>query len=385
MSFDRLRIALFLLCLTLPLAGYLLGLRSTPESILANEKRLAAETPRWPGLSELPEITTQIEDYWNDYFGFRMELVGANNRFQAALPGYLGSVTDDPRVLIGEDGWYFLWSQENILEQYLGQDLWDADERALWMRGLENLRTYLEADDTRFLFVLLPNKHSVYSEHLPAWARRRGAVTQYDQVLGGLAENGRIEHLGMLETLLRAKRLEERPIYYRTDSHWNLAGAYRSYLGIAARLEEMGVSLDPVLPDEVKRWYEPRPNKGDLILMMGPQIEAEDEEARFQLLQREAPADGAKVLVVHDSYTDIMVPFLDRSFGVVTYLPVTELARFEALYLETRPDVVVWILVERLLNQPLLPQALQSLPAAPVPPAVAAEGGDPAPATDRTW
>ena len=85
----------------------------------------------------------------------------------------------------------------------------------------------------RFVFVVAPNKHTVYPEQLPAGLGRSDTSTRLDQLAAALHERGE-PFVDLRPVLMELK--QSRRAYQRLGTHCNDVGAHAAYLAIGRRL-----------------------------------------------------------------------------------------------------------------------------------------------------
>ncbi|MEG2455817.1 MAG: DHHW family protein [Oscillospiraceae bacterium] len=197
-------------------------------------------------------------------------------------------------------------------------------------------------------FSLIPGKVSAWADRLPEGAPNDD---EYAYILRGEETDAKwIDSYGPL----MAHRNED--IYYRTDHHWTSLGAYYGYAAIA---QGMGFSPTP-LTDYTKtvqsteffgstfsssgvRWVKPDTietyvpgtsatvtNYFDVKAEPGtmydlPKLAVKDKYAMFfggnkpltVIKSTVAPKEAPKLLVIRDSYSDSMAPFLTANFSEI--------------------------------------------------------------------
>src|ERR1043165_2458479 len=148
--------------LWMPLVDWCFHLDHSP---VPNENRALAQSPSFSVAFANPrEFFSQCEAYYRDHFGFRNRLVRWSNRWKNRWfkESTLSAVTT------GAQGWLF-FTGDYMLDNYLGQKhLSDADLEH-WKQLLEKRRDWETADGAKYIFVVTPDKHSIYPEYLPAW------------------------------------------------------------------------------------------------------------------------------------------------------------------------------------------------------------------------
>jgi hypothetical protein len=365
---DALVAAAFVLALAIAGAGAWSG---RERSELAYEQRRAAPWPSWREAGGARAATAAFERAFGDRFAGRPALVRAHHATKAIGFG----VAPVPKVMLGRDGWlYFLGEDARALDRHFrGTAPFDAAPEAV---ASEFARRHdaLAARGIAYVVVVVPDKFSVYPEHLPGWVVR-AAQTPLDRVSAAVSAQRRVRFLDLRAPLVAAK--DGTPVYYLTDSHWNVRGAA---IGYDALMREVQAALPGrvagivpvVLPD-----YDPRTDRysGDLANMLGlPRHFREPDRASFWKLLQAAPSRCARRLdapassdaieawgcdraglpdawVLRDSMAIPLVPMLAENFRRATFVSTRalDLPAIEA----ARPDIVIEQLVERALGHAL--------------------------------
>src|SRR5689334_6007171 len=119
-------ILLFGALLLVPAMAQLAGLGQS-----SGENRTLAPLPKLSKFKDLADLTRASENYVNDRFGLRSQLVHANS-----LLHYRLGLSTSKDVVIGKDGWLF-YTADRILEQHTGADIFKPDELDKWVRQME--------------------------------------------------------------------------------------------------------------------------------------------------------------------------------------------------------------------------------------------------------
>src|SRR5215467_1988134 len=208
-------VLVFLVAICLPAADVLLDLDPTR---LAEKRRLAP--PPVSRLSQPIEVsyTGAFEFWWNDGFGFRRSLVVAYSRTLLAL-----GVSSTPSVIIGKSGWLFFAGDE-ALASYRAVRPFTEAEVVRWQRRMEQRQAWLAERGIRFLVVIAPNKETIYPEFMPARLNRVRETTRLDQLMAQMRPRSSVAIIDPRGALRSAKA--DGALYFRTDTHWNGAGAW---------------------------------------------------------------------------------------------------------------------------------------------------------------
>ncbi|HEX7569470.1 MAG TPA: hypothetical protein VF492_03095 [Verrucomicrobiae bacterium] len=195
---DLALISLFALFLLLPLLDLAFHLDpSAPPS----ENRLPAALPHRPdGFAGLKKFFADWEIYFNDHFGFCKTLVNWHNRFKWSL----FQEQNANNVLVGTGGWIYL-AERRMIEHFCGTLPFTEPELQAWQKLLEHRRNWLAQRGVKYIFVLAPDKHSVYPEFLPVWLKDLGGRTRADQFFDYMQAHSTVAVLDPRPVLFAAK------------------------------------------------------------------------------------------------------------------------------------------------------------------------------------
>jgi alginate O-acetyltransferase complex protein AlgJ len=377
---DGLLVLLFVVALVLPVADLATEGALDPALPLV-ENRVLAERPSWSWDVALGRsFTGPFEDWFDDHFGFRTTLL----RWNAALHLFGLGVSVSPSVAVGEEGWLFL--TDLAAEYHRSESLFTPTELERWRVMLEARAAWVAERGGEFLFVLAPNKHSVHGEYLPGSLARRGGVSRADQLLSHLRERSDVPYLDLRATLEAAT--EDGPIYYATDSHWNLRGARLAYETILGELATLWPVLAPV-GDEA---FPPGPLMGpggDLARMLGVEHLVTEHDRSGEVLTKRwrrteelvvpgvplgsvnrantyvtevADARLPSAVILRDSFMNTLAPLLSNHFRRALYVDVDGRLPFPWELIEReRPELVLTVMVERMLQGPSIPAPADAL------------------------
>ena len=213
----------FLVLCTVPMAALLLMGPTEPAAnqTLASMPQL---TDRNGAFND--EYLTELSEYVDQRFGFRQELITAEAKLTAAV--FRESSTDS--VILGKDGWLFY---SDTLDDYQGSA--PMPDRAIWSaaRTLALVQEQAAARGASFLFVMAPNKNTLYPQFMPDRYPRSDRPSNWDRLQAQLDREG-VAYVDLVDVL----SAQPEPVYYRTDSHWT---PYGSALAHDAILSALGV------------------------------------------------------------------------------------------------------------------------------------------------
>ena len=335
--------------------------------ILAGFPERTDDPNRWQ------EYLLQVERYYGDHFGFREPLIAFDLMIKRVLFAEMG-----PNVLPGREGWLYLTRDCNIdtLNDCLGVTRFSPAQLKVRQASLEERRDRLAAQGIKYLYVIAPNKESIYPEYLPGWLKP-SATNKVDQFVEHMRVHSTVPVLDLRPVLREAR--QHLPVYYKTDSHWNLPGALVASEAIITNQSNQIPGLVPLKLEGFE--IQPVPGTdGDLVRMAG-EANGEDDN-NFVLIpgsslpQLEFSSSGTnqigwpqiwsipvpenkevttiinnqrthRVLVFGDSFAVKLQPFLGFHFGQVIF---SREHFSEAEVMKAKPDLVIEEAVERLLH-----------------------------------
>jgi hypothetical protein len=394
---DGALVVAFGVLLVLPAAwnpdGWMSG---TARSENRNRNALPKLTRQLVALKRYPD---QFEAYYCDHFGGRNTLISWLNVTQVEWL----RVSSSPRVILGKNNWLF-YTDLPVTKDWEATAPLTLGQLASWKEILEARRNWLAARDIRFLFVLVPEKQSIYPENLPRGLRPHFMTqTRLGQLADYLKGRTDVPIVDLREPLQRAKASER--LYDQTDTHWNDRGAYVGYQTMMATLGTWFRELKPVPRSALVEQTSCGPG-GDCARMLGLSDRWREEHLSLQLREpwrwhsAKTGADGPtanlappyatelddaglpRAVAFCDSFTMAMMPLLSNHFHRVLYI-WQHFPGFDTDLVEReRPDVVIQEMVERKLQYPDLVEHNQ-LP--PIPEETVVEPPEPVCRTARSW
>ncbi|MDH5526402.1 MAG: hypothetical protein OEY97_03750 [Nitrospirota bacterium] len=231
---NRLLAALFLGILAAPLAALPGGSgNDLADMETAEKRRMAAFPPRPHSVAELNAFPGRFGDWFGDHMGLRRTLVQTHNRVRLLGLG----TSPSPQAVVGRDGWHF-YAHEAAMRGYRRQFPFTTEQLIRWQHTLEARRDWLAERGIQYLFVVVPDKATVYGEFMPARITRQDNPTRLDQFLAHMAAHSSVPVLDLRPALLAAKG-GDTPLYRKTDSHWNEYGGFVGYRELMRRVGAM--------------------------------------------------------------------------------------------------------------------------------------------------
>lgn len=270
------------------------------------------------------------------------------------------------KLRLGRDGWLF--SVEELQFEPKA-----AEHQAARLAILAQANQALQAQGVRLVVALVPDKARMLSRLLadgqyPAWQ-----VSRYEDALASLRQQG-LSALDLRPALSSAS--PDQAMYYRSDTHWNQAGAQSAAQALAASIRAMKLEL-PARSFSTAASGPVAERTGDLLRMMGvgdmpawlrPPA---DSEAPQSTTQGESTVSGGlfdvqavPVVLIGTSYSlrGNFHGFLQQALGAEVLNAAKDGAGFMAsakayfaddAFKTAKPQLIVWELPERMLSAPL--------------------------------
>jgi alginate O-acetyltransferase complex protein AlgJ len=326
-------------------------------------------TAAWPPPALARDFPPAFDRAFSDRFGGRDALVRLHHGGLLRVFG----VSSLDTVMVGNDGWYYWLGEDgrSLDRHYRATRDFPQTEVDGTVKELARRSEWLASKGIAYVVVVVPDKFTIYPEHLPSWVAPSGKPTPYDRVRDALARDGRVAFVDLRPPLLSAKSRER--VYFKTDSHWNYNGAVVGYEALMRTVQaKLGDKLRGVAPAK-RPAYTPGVDyySGDLLQMLGmPRIREDDvvplgkvlgDKTRCAVRTDKGEFPGfefyacdkpglPRAVVLRDSMAIALIPLLSENFARVVYVSSRALDR--ELIEREKPDIVIEELVERSLHAP---------------------------------
>lgn len=366
-------IFVFIIWICIPIFGSVFG---WDISDTIGEKRRLARCPVL-GIDPIKTIPDKFESFYQDHFGFRNGLIRSHNWIRYKL--FKGASYG--KVFFGKGNWLFL-AKSGTIADYLGQEPLTPDELDIWKNKLEQRQRWLSGKGIRYLFVIAPNKLTIYPEMLPDHVGKFKGQTRMDQLVTYLNQNSTIDLLDLRDALHEAKKTAL--VYHVTDTHWTDRGGFVAYLEIFKLLAQWFPDIQYLKINNFSTAIQKQ--QGDLAVMLGlgEELSEECEIFQFRKLQEayfvefvlnaqhphfkqmfnknklatENKNGKYRLLFLHDSFGDHgrLQEYLCEKFSRSVCVPVTlDNSFLKSITEQEKPDIVIEEIAERKLRDiPLL-------------------------------
>jgi hypothetical protein len=358
-TFDLWLVLLFLAAIAAPSVDMAIR-RDAARSPEKTEQRTPAP---FPPLTYRSLVSRSWPDrftkYFDDAFGLRDVLL----RWNSIEKLFVFGVSAASHAILGRDRWTF-YLHDDSMAIFRGVHPFTDAELERWRVALETRRNYLAQRNIEFVFVLGPNKETIYPDYMPACENRVGP-TRMDQLVAYLAEHSDFRIVDLRPALLAARK-DDRPydhLYYELGTHWNGRGGYVAAIELQKYLHERFPAVRVFEPSEVEIALSPDSGDSDATRMYVDDLLPQKHwyiqltgASRHRVTStgwsphRTELDDPAlpTLLVFHDSFGPSTEPILTENFRRTTWSGGSE---FDTDLIErTQPDVVMDFYVERVLS-----------------------------------
>jgi len=194
-------ILFFCLIIATPLIFFALKIKVEPTNI--GDKKISLNFKRdFPLKSDLFKLYSDIKE----------------NIFNApAIPSL---------VINPGNGWLFLgnsFENANAMSESKGILVFSQKELNILKANLLKKKKWLDKNGIRCYIAIAPNKHSVYGNMIPIKKyNRKTKLEQVDSICKAL-------NIDFINLGNRYPKKTKRPLYYKTDTHWNELGAFYAF------------------------------------------------------------------------------------------------------------------------------------------------------------
>lgn len=340
------------------------------EATPLKEMRMLNTIPGFPkNLDDLKEFPATFEDGFNDQFGFRNRLLRLNSYLHVA---FLSTTPLPEKVVLGNDRWlYYSGEALNNYRHFPG-----ASTVREWRDMLQARHEWHEKHGIKFLFVIAPDKHSIYPENIPEQYSVVREKSMYDELIEELKRDSDVSFLDLRAPLIAHK--EPLKIYEITGTHWNLYGAYvacdeilkylsKSYPEILEVLplnspfddknlveihgadlaKLLGMEYSPLFPEQPMTVKDHRTNFSEEFSHI-PSVSPKKPNIVTRVSDERLP----RGVLFRDSFASRLVPYLSEGFSELSYIWQD---RFDkSIVLDLKPDIVIQEIAERKLMSNLV-------------------------------
>ncbi len=283
------------------------------------------------------------ESYVVKHFGFRNEILETYTFLQEKI--FRKSAVDN--VIVGEDGFLFL---EETADDYTGNRNITGREVFQIQRTLELMQEYVETQNGKFLFVVAPNKNSLYDKMPYNYIK----ANEQSLAVKVLKEQENIPCVDLFQVFNETGEI----LYYATDTHWNEQGARLTYDSVMNKLDK---EHDDFQSYSTKKAM----IKGDLYQMLYPKKKKNEasypyqKERAYHFVTKTRSHEEMYIVSVNENATDSLlmfrdsfannwIPFFSDSYKYAIYDKRATLDLFQMEQYQS--NTVIFEIAERNLN-----------------------------------
>ena len=329
------------------------------------EKRKLAKKPEFAFSTE---FARDYEDYYNDNFGLRNNLINFGGTYRTKL---FRTSMHPELVMFGKDKWLFYNRMDGRMFRSYSRSIPLSKEgtKKIVDQWMANKKRY-EADGRKYFLAFWPNKHSIYPEFLPNMMKIqiKDTLARADQLMQYINEAGiPLKFTDVRPVLLKNKG--DKPLYHKFDSHWNDYAAFLAYQDFFEQNKDL--EMKPKTADDFQVTWT-NSSWGELIQMLGVRNKGYfvEKNPRFTLKEQKdqierLPIDGfpkltvitknehsgnkLRALIFRDSFTNSLIQFFSLHFYEVYYI----WGHHEEYVEKLQPDVIIDGFVEREIGERL--------------------------------
>lgn len=226
----RIFIAAFLVLTLLP--GLQMATQWLPELEIDEQRTLAPP----PSMAHPDRYPQQANSWFSDHFGFRALLI----RLKATIDYSIFGVSD--KVHVGKDGYLFYRGVLDIEKPRVDEYL--STNEALAVEGIRRYAEALQQKGIGMVMVVNLLGDRFLADKLPASVAERPPMRRIDSFIEKLKHIPNVTFVD--STAILQETAASRPIFHRTDFHWNDPAAYpvaKAVVDSMSRAEGMPASV----------------------------------------------------------------------------------------------------------------------------------------------
>jgi len=243
-----------------------------------------------------------FDQYINDSFSLRSPLIFAKNW----LDYNIFRMTDTTGVHVGKDGWLY---RRKSIEDFRKEACNDKRQVEWLILELHALEKIIEASGRRFLFMIAPNKTTIYPEYVGFMPNSASCgKSRYELFLENIAAHKLISFVRLDELLKHAKN-HYAPLYDKASTFWNGLGALVAAENLHQQIDNHDSGLRPLFYPSFETDH-----LGDLNRqLMG--LSLPDGEKPFSHFKNPYQPDLTAAIVYGDGFMRNLLPFMIQMSG----------------------------------------------------------------------
>lgn len=324
---EKLYLLILIVTMCLPLIGSIFDVKQ--------ENAENRQLQKFPAFSE--KFTIEFEQYWQDQFPFRNQMITLYNQMNQSAFGYSGN----HQVILGKEGMLFF---SETLDEFQNSRPFSQSELLKIQNNFNLVNRLLEQEDVNLYLMVVPNKNTINSELMPDRIHSLSNEDNYDNIH---QLNFDFEAINLKEIFLK----QTQQIYHQLDSHTNNLGAALISDTINQRVQDKNSNFYTQSHETNKDFV------ADLTTMLYPSSTVYDENQNFNLeqeyvfvrplisvddltIQTLNPNQENNLYFIRDSFGRALIPFVSNSFNKVQYSRISPYYFQEAVNLDYKNVLV---------------------------------------------
>lgn len=333
------------------------------------EQRELATFPAMPdSIKAIKQFPVAFNAYYSDHFGLREQFTAA----YFSLVHKLGTEYSIGDVTFAEDGWMFLGNIKPVPQVYedpmgdvINKNLFSEKQLKDFAASITAIKNWLKNRSIEYIYVIAPNKHTIYFEKLPKYIVKQNEKSATDQLVAYLKAHTDVIVVDLRQALLAEKKNHQ--VYFKTDTHWTFYGSNAAQFEIMKQIEMF-------FPEQIKpeflndqRFLIQSKNDGDLakyaktgIIVEKLAIPVFNTTTGCSLVKEPPDAIGAmphtficakqklNAVIFRDSFFNYLQSYIARHFLRSTYInEKINLPSLQKYVEQEKPDIVIEQVLER--------------------------------------
>jgi len=179
-----------------------------------------SEKYKWPEINInnwlSGETQKQTDNYLNQEFGFRTDIVHFNNEWQYRIL----NKANTKKVIVGKDDYLF---SMRYIDAYIGNDYIGKEKAEEKVKRISKLNNQLDSLGKKMIVVIAPGKGSFYPEYIPDRYFPKKEINNYE-VLSERFEKEDFDFIDFNQLFISMKDTSQYPLYPKTGIHWSEYG-----------------------------------------------------------------------------------------------------------------------------------------------------------------
>ena len=267
------------------------------------------------------------------------------------------------------NGWLFLgnsFENANAMSESKGILVFTKKELNTLKNNLHKKKKWLDENNIKMYISIAPNKHSVYGDMIPIKkSNRKTKLEQADSIC-------KLLNIDFINLGNKFPQENEKPLYYKTDTHWNDLGAFYAFQATYNTIKEdyPNSLFKPYTLDSLSLITSKTSYVGDLNGMLKNKRTENSFSLNFKTKQTSivqekrltlplnynknphnyesrfmSDINKLKIIIFHDSFMPFYSKYIKENFGETLFIWSHKFN--EELIKSEKPDIIYYEIVER--------------------------------------